>query len=146
MMNMSKPPEYSAKINRKNTFYLESTSTELQREHLLPEDIIKHIYPSHINPVSSKVAEDLINYLLEPRNFKGVPRKELIKHLTEDKNHSKSTIQNKVIPMLKRRGLIKKTRERGIHLTMDFSNMLKEIADCWETIFKRQRKLSKRED
>lgn len=144
MMNMSKPPKYSAKINRKNTFYLESTTKELQDDHLLPEDIIKHIYPSHINPVSSQVAKDLINYLLKPENFQGIPRKKLIKHLTEEKDHSRSTIQNKVIPMLKRRGLIKKTRDKGIHPTIDFSNMLKDIANCWETIYKRQRKLSKR--
>ncbi len=141
---MAKPPEYSAKINRKNALYLESASTELQKDHVITEDIIEHIYPSHVNPVSTEVAKDLINYLLEPENFQGVPRKELMKHLTEEKGHSKSTIQNKVIPMLKRRGLIKKTQEKGIHTTLEFSKTLKEIANCWETIHKRQKKISKK--
>jgi len=142
---MSKPPKHSAKINRKNSLYIEAASTELQSDHVLTEDIIEHIYPSHVNPVSSEIAKDLTKHLLEPENFNGLPRKELIKYLTEEKDYSRSTIENKVIPMLKRRGLIKKTKEKGIHLTTDFSKALKEIANCWETIYKRQQKISKKE-
>ncbi len=143
---MTKPPEHSAKISRENTLYLKSTSTELQEDHVIEEDIIEHVYPSHINPVTSQVALDAVKFLLKPENFKGTPRKKLIEHLTEEKRHSKSTIQNKVIPMLKRRGLIKSSREKGIYPALEFSKCLKDIAECWETLFKRQKKLSKRED
>lgn len=141
---MATPPKYSAKIPRRNTLFMKSASTEIQEDHVITEDIIKHIYPSHINPVSSEVALDLVEHLLEPGNFSGIPRKELIKHLSEEKGHSKSTIQNKVIPMLKKRGLIKSSRDRGVFVTREFSKSLKEIAECWETIFKRQKKLDKR--
>lgn len=123
--------------------YMDAASTELQSDHVIEEDIIEHIYPKHINPVSSKVALDLIKHLLNPENFQGKERKEVIEHLT-DKGHSKSTIQNKVIPMFKRRGLIKSSKEKGLYVSTEFSKSLKEIAECWETIYKRQKKLSKR--
>lgn len=126
--------------------YIKSASSELQEDHVIEEDIIEHIYPSHINPVTSEVALDLVKHLLKPENFKGIPRKELITYLVEEKQHSKSTVQNKVIPMLKKRGLIKSSREKGIYPALEFSKSLEEISNCWRTIYKRQRKLSKRED
>lgn len=141
---MPKPPEHSAKISRERTLYIKSASTELQEDHVIVEDIVEHIYPSHVNPVTSEIATDTLKYLLEPEKIKGTERKQLIKHLTEEKNHSKSTIQNKVIPMLKRRGLIKRSKEKGIYPSLGFSRALKNIADCWETIQKRQKKLSER--
>lgn len=141
---MVKPPEYSAKVQRDNTLYMKSASTELQEEHVLVEDIVEHIYPSHVNPVSSEVATDLLKYLLEPKNFQGTQRKDVIDHLTDEKNHSKSTIQNKVIPMLKRRGVIKSSKDRGMYISNEFSRALEDIAGCWRTIIKRQKKLSNR--
>jgi len=124
---------------------MKAASTELQEEHVLLEDIVEHVYPSHVNPISSEVAKDLLSYLLEPSNFSGVPRKEVISFLTKEKGHSKSTIQNKVIPMLKRRGLIKGSRDKGMYISRDFSRALDDISNCWRTIIKRQSKLSKRE-
>lgn len=141
---MTKPPEHSAKISRERTLYMKSTSTELQEDHVIEEDIIEHIFPSHINPVTSQVSLDMVKYLLKPGNFNGTQRKELINYLTEEKEHSRSTIENKVIPMLKKRGLIKSSQEKGIYPTLGFSKSLKKIAECWETIYKRQKKLDER--
>jgi len=104
------------------------------------DDVIDFIFPRKYQPTYFKIATDFIGVLLERES---ITKKEISKFLRE-KNYSRSTLENKIIPKLVRFGLIKRERElvgrlgkgRGLILkeSLTFSNYLERIAFAWQSL------------
>ncbi|VVB54938.1 Uncharacterised protein [uncultured archaeon] len=105
--------------------------------HWAVEDVVDFIFPRRYQPTYHIVACDFLNLVLASKR---VGKKEISEFL-QTTGHSKSTLENKVVPKLARFGLIKRERlamgtmGRGRPLvvseSLTFSNYLSRIAGAW---------------
>ncbi len=104
------------------------------------EDVVDHIFPRSYQPRYYRVAVDFLMLVLENET---VTKEEIGKFLGE-KNYSRSTLENKIIPKLVRFGLVKREREiedgslgRGRSLilsdSLTFANYLTKIGLAWKS-------------
>lgn len=105
------------------------------------KEVIDFIFPKRYQPTYHQVAVDFVSLVLE----KGRLSKEDISKFLKENDHSRSTLENKIIPKLSRAGIIKREREatgkmkkkgRGLVISesLTYSNYLKKIAEEWETL------------
>ncbi len=106
------------------------------------EDIIDFIFPRKYQPKYFRVATDFIEILL--RNEK-ITKNEISRFLME-KNYSRSTLENKIIPKLVHFGLIKREREIGgkgnlekgrsliLSDSLTFTNYLDRLGFAWNML------------
>jgi len=103
-------------------------------------DLVDFIFPKKFQPKYHQVACDFIELLL---STDVVTKKEIAEFL-KNTGHSKSTLENKIIPKLVRFGLIKREREikaglgksRALILTesLTFSNYLERVGLAWNML------------
>jgi len=116
------------------------------------EDIADFIFPKAYQPRYFMVAVDFLSLLLASEK---VTKDEIGKFLKE-KNYSRSTLENKVIPKLVHFGLIKREREiegalgkgRSLILSdsLTFTAYLRKIGDAWKSQVATARHKRKKEE
>jgi predicted transcriptional regulator len=116
-------------------------------------EVVDFIFPRAYQPKYHAISTDFINLVLENEK---VGKDEIGKFLKE-KNYSRSTLENKVIPKLVRFGLLKREREiegslgkgRSLILSdsLTFTNYLSKIGHAWKsTVATARHKRKKAED
>jgi predicted transcriptional regulator len=104
------------------------------------EDVVDFIFPKAYQPKYYQVAVEFLNLILENET---VTKDEIGKFLKQ-KNYSRSTLENKIIPKLVRFGLVKREREiedgnmgkgRSLILSdsLTFANYLSKIGTAWKS-------------
>ncbi len=128
------PPHYSKEIRR-------FEENEVLTRNLWPlEDIVNFLFPKQYQPTYHEIAKAFLRYLMQHPQLSG---KE-ISAFVKQEHISKATFYNKVLPKLKRMGLVKVEREtisvesekrkyRPMRLTLSktFGNYLMKLADSW---------------
>lgn len=111
-------------------------------------DVVDFVFPRMYQPTYFNVACDFIRMVLE----KDVVKKDDIAKFLEEKKHSKSTLENKVIPKLVRFGLLKREREispgsglrkgRALILTasLSFASYLDRVGFAWNMLVSTSRR------
>jgi hypothetical protein len=104
------------------------------------EDVVDFVFPRKYQPKYFRVAADFLELLLKDEE---VTKKEISEFLKE-KQYSRSTLENKIIPKLVRCGLVKRERElegamgkgRSLILSesLTFTNYLERIAFAWNSL------------
>lgn len=112
------------------------------------EDVTDFIFPKKYQPRYHQVASDFLALVLE----KGLVTKGEIGTFLKEKNYSKSTLENKIIPKLVRFGLLKREREikpglkkgRSLILSesLTFTAYLERISFGWNMLVSTARKKS----
>ena len=108
------------------------------------EHVLDHVFPSEFQETYNHVAYHLMKEVLEKGSLSG----EDLSNFIKERGFSKSTVYNRVIPKLRRVGLIKRQRfGKTIHIepSNSFSKYVGKIASEWDSIFttsKRKRSLS----
>jgi hypothetical protein len=132
------PPHYGIEVKRKGgldkTVYWDVG------------EVADFVFPRRLQPVYHAVASDFLSLVLE-RDW--VTKKEIGEFLAR-KGHTKSTLENKVIPKLVRFGLIKREREIGgamgkgraliLSDSLTFTNYLDRIGFAWNMLVSTSRK------
>jgi predicted transcriptional regulator len=113
------------------------------------EDVVDFIFPKRYQPTYFRVASDFIDLLLKNE----VVTKKEISGFLKEKQYSRSTLENKIIPKLVRFGLIKRERAlegglkkgRSLILTesLTFTNYLERIAFAWNSLVSTARQKKK---
>ncbi len=104
------------------------------------EDVVDFIFPKAYQPKYYQVAVEFLNLVLENETV----TKEEIGEFLKQKNYSRSTLENKIIPKLVRFGLLKREREieegslgkgRSLILSdsLTFTNYLTKIGQAWKS-------------
>ena len=104
------------------------------------EDVVDFIFPKAYQPKYYQVAVEFLNLVLENET---VTKDEIGKFLKQ-KDYSRSTLENKIIPKLVRFGLVKREREieegklgkgRSLILSdsLTFTNYLAKIGQAWKS-------------
>ena len=104
------------------------------------EDVVDFIFPRIYQPKYYQVAVEFLNLVLENET---VTKDEIGKFLKQ-KNYSRSTLENKIIPKLVRFGLVKREREiedgkmgkgRSLILSdsLTFTNYMMKIGSAWKS-------------
>ncbi|MBD3261487.1 MAG: hypothetical protein GF334_07365 [Candidatus Altiarchaeales archaeon] len=103
-------------------------------------EVVDFIFPRKYQPKYHQVASDFIEMVLD-RDW--VTKKEISRFLAE-KDYSRSTLENKIIPKLVRFGLVKRQREvkgklgkgRGLILSesLTFTNYVERIGFAWNML------------
>ncbi len=132
------PPHYGAELKKKGG--LDKTV------YWTVSEVVDFIFPRKYQPTYHQVACDLLDMVLE-RDW--VTKKDIREFLGQ-KGHSRSTLENKVIPKLVRFGLLKREREitaglgkgRALILSdsLTFSNYLERIGFAWNMLVSTSRK------
>lgn len=104
------------------------------------EDVVDFIFPRKYQPKYFQVAADFLELILKNES---VTKKEIAEFLKE-KQYSRSTLENKIIPKLVRCGLVKRERElegtmgkgRSLILSgsLTFTSYLERIAFAWNSL------------
>ncbi len=108
------------------------------------EDVLKFIFPPKYQPKYYEVSLALIKSLI---NKKGLLLSNDLTEIIKTYNFSKATFYNRILPRLRRIGLIKiereitqnlkmtkKKRKMKIRISKTFGNYLMKIADSWLAI------------
>lgn len=132
------PPHYGIELKRKGGLD-KAVFWELG-------EVVDFVFPRRYQPAYHRVASDFLALVLE-RDW--VTKKEIGEFLART-GHSKSTLENKVIPKLVRFGLVKREREisggmgkgRALILSesLTFTNYLERIAFAWNMLVSTSRK------
>jgi hypothetical protein len=103
-------------------------------------DVVDFVFPRKYQPKYFMVAADFLELILKNE---AVTKKEIAEFLKE-KQYSRSTLENKIIPKLVRCGLVKREREiegtmgkgRSLILTesLTFTSYLERIAFAWNSL------------
>jgi hypothetical protein len=103
-------------------------------------DVVDFVFPRKYQPKYFRVAADFLELILKNE---AVTKREIAEFLKE-KQYSRSTLENKIIPKLVRCGLVKRERElegtmgkgRSLILTesLTFTNYLERIAFAWNSL------------
>ncbi len=128
------PPHYSSEVRK----FEDGESPTRNIWHL--EEIINFVFPEKYQPTYHQIALKFLNYLTKHGKISGHE----IAAFVKDNNISKATFYNRVLPKLKRVGMIKVSREtivadkskqkhRPMFITISktFGNYLLKIADSW---------------
>lgn len=115
------------------------------------DDVIDFIFPKIYQPRYHEVAVDFVEFLLKD----GKLNSEKISKFLKEKNYSKATLENIIIPKLVSFGLIKREREQSIKGksrklilsdSLVFSNYLERISNAWNMIVLTARQKRKNEE
>jgi len=114
------------------------------------QDVVDFVFPEKYQPTYHEVATDFLELVLE----KDWVRKKDIRKFLDETGHSKSTLENKIIPKLVRFGLVKRQREikpgmgkgRSLILSesLTFANYLERISFAWNMLVSTARKSKKK--
>ena len=129
------PAYYSEEVRR-----FQDDSENMSRNIWRVEEIANFIFPSKYQAVYHGIAIKFINLLFE----KQVVRSEDISQFIKDNNISKATFYNRILPRLRRVGMIKlereieddlkatkKRRKMKISLSKTFGNYFNKIGESW---------------
>ena len=131
------PPHYSKEIKK-------FEENEMPTRNLWTlDEVVNFLFPKQYQPTYHNIAVSFLNYLIEKQTLYGKEIAEFVK----TNNISKATFYNKVLPKLKRAGMVKVERETVINeekkrkfrpmrisLSKTFGNYLNKIADSWLAI------------
>ena len=120
------PAHYSKELRK-----FQNEDETLSRNIWPLEDILNFVFPKKYQPTYYNASLAFMRFLEEKERDKSS-----ISNFIKENNISKATFYNRVLPKLKRFGLIKVEREPGtkkmkISISKSFGNYLMKIADSW---------------
>jgi len=129
------PAYYSEEVRR-----FQDDSENMSRNIWRTEEIVNFVFPSKYQAVYHGIALKFINLLFD----KQVVRSEEISQFIKDNDVSKATFYNRILPRLRRVGMIKlereieddlkatkKRRKMKISLSKTFGNYFSKIGESW---------------
>jgi len=103
------------------------------------DDIVAHVFPPTFQEEYSRVANALVNELGKRGELSGHDLAQFI----ERNGFSKATVYNKVIPRLRRVGMIKRERAGKniiVSLSSGFGTYMKQIGSEWERKYNKMKR------
>ncbi|MCK5140196.1 MAG: hypothetical protein KAQ85_10175, partial [Thermodesulfovibrionia bacterium] len=99
-------------------------------------DLVNFIFPKRYQPTYFRVASDFLRLVLMKDEIDKIDIREFL----VDKNYSRSTLENKVIPKLINFGLIKKD-DGMITESLTFTAYLEKVAFSWNLLVSNARNM-----
>lgn len=129
------PSHYSSEIRK-----FQDEEENVLRNYWNLEELLNFVFPKQYQPVYNKIAVGFMNELIKKNSLTSTE----ISSFVKENNISKATFYNRVLPRLKRVGMIKverqtviaehskqKYRPMDISLSKSFGNYLSKIGDSW---------------